>query len=73
MALLADQNGLQFYEVIAKNAPKVLAPRGFVAFEVGWTQAAEVAQILDRNGFKNIKIAKDLGNRERVVSAQLPC
>ncbi len=73
MALLADQNGLQFYEVIAKNAPKVLAPSGFVTFEVGWTQAGEVAQLLDQNGFKNIKITKDLGNRERVVSAQLPC
>lgn len=73
IALLADQNGLEFYEVIAKNAPRVLAPRGFVAFEVGWTQAAEVAQIFDQNGFKNIKITKDLGNRERVVSAQLPC
>ncbi len=72
-ALLADQNGLQFYKFIAKNAQKILRPSGFVAFEVGWTQAAEVGQILDQNGFKHIKITKDLENRERVVSAQLPC
>jgi len=70
IALFADHQGLQFYEVIAKNAPHVLRSQGFLAFEVGWTQAAEVAQILERHGFKNLKITKDLGNRERVVSAQ---
>jgi len=71
LALIAEQDGLEFYNALARHAPKIISPQGFMALEVGWTQAQDVARILKENGFKDIKIFKDLGSRERVVAAQL--
>lgn len=62
---------MEFYEKISKNAPKVLNPKGHVAFEIGAGQSKEVKNILIKNGFNNIEIEKDLAGIDRVISAQL--
>ena len=71
-ALVADQGGLLFYEKISASSSKIIRPGGFIAFEIGWNQGEPVREILERNRFVNIKITKDLGSRDRVVTAQMP-
>ena len=42
-----------------------------VVFEVGFDQAASVAALLDAQGFKIERVARDIGGHERVVAARL--
>lgn len=69
-ALFAPDNGLYFYQRWTTWAFKNLKHGGTLIYEVGDGQAAEVQSICLQNGFKNIKIIKDLSNKERVVEAQ---
>ena len=41
-----------------------------IFFEVGYRQSADVASILEKNGYTNIKTKKDYNNTERVVYAR---
>ena len=66
-----DDNGLEFYERISKDAHKVLKPKGHIAFEIGLGQSEDVKNILEKNNFENIEIEKDLAGIDRVISAQL--
>lgn len=66
-ALFASNNGLANYEIIAKNSRKYLAQNGFVALEIGHTQAADVTNIFKSHGFNKIECIRDLGNRDRVL------
>lgn len=65
-----DDKGLEFYEKITKDAPKFLNKNGYLMFELGLGQSKEVADLMNENGFKNIKIVKDLANIDRVIFAQ---
>jgi len=40
-------------------------------FELGIGQFREVAEIMNKNGFKNIQVLKDLANIERVIWGQV--
>lgn len=67
----SDEKGIEFYEKISKDAPRVLNPKGHVVFEIGMGQAKDVENILINNGFENIEIEKDLAGIERVISGKL--
>lgn len=69
IALSGGEDGLVFYRRIAEKGKDILNDGGFIAFEVGHNQAQEVKEILDRNGYSNIEITKDLAGIDRVVSA----
>lgn len=72
LALFADDEyGIEFYERISKEAPKVLNPRGYLLFEVGIKQAKRVAQIMTDNNFKITNVIKDLAGINRVVVGKL--
>lgn len=62
-----DENGLEFYEKIAKEAPKYLNKGGYLMFELGIDESLAVAQIMKDNGFLNIKLIKDLAGIDRVI------
>ena len=71
LALFAqDENGIDFYEKIIKNAPNFLKKDGYLVFELGINQAKLVKDLLLKD-FKNIKITKDLQGIERVICAQI--
>lgn len=36
-------------------------------FELGFGQSRDVAEIMDKNGFKEIKVLKDLANIDRLI------
>lgn len=62
-----DEKGLEFYEKIIKDAPLHLKNGGYLIFELGTGQYCEVAELMNRCGFSDIKILKDLANIERVI------
>ena len=70
-ALDGDADGLSFYKRIIKEANKFLTNQGRIFFEIGCEQGADVSYLLRENGFKNIRIIKDLAGLDRVVSAAL--
>lgn len=67
LALKAEDKGLFFYKEISKKAKEFLKEDGFLAFEIGYDQGREVANILKENNYRNIKVVKDLANLDRVV------
>ena len=72
LALFAsDEDGLEFYEKISKNAPKILNTGGYLLFELGVGQSQAVKDIMAQAGFKDFEIIKDLAGIDRVISAHL--
>ncbi|MBQ8622932.1 MAG: peptide chain release factor N(5)-glutamine methyltransferase [Oscillospiraceae bacterium] len=69
-ALFGDDDGLHYYREIARLWKPSLKNGGYLAFEIGITQADDVCEILIINGYKNIRVINDLTNRPRVVAAQ---
>lgn len=66
LALYGGVDGLDFYKTISDNSKYFLEKDGILAFEVGHTQAHDVADIMEKN-FKDIKIKKDYAGIQRVV------
>ena len=72
LALFAsDKDGLEFYEKISKNAPKILNTGGYLLFELGVGQSQAVKDIMAQAWFKDFEIIKDLARIDRVISAHL--
>ena len=69
-ALTDNIDGLSHYATIAHQAHGFLAPEGRLLFEIGYDQGAAVAQILRKEGYRDIAILEDLDHRPRVVSCQ---
>ena len=65
-ALFAGESGLDAYRVLALQIPRLLAPRGLAAIEIGHDQADAVPAILARDGLI-AKVTNDLANRPRAV------
>lgn len=68
-ALLAKDEGLEFYKAIINNYTPILKTGGAICFEVGFKQAQSVKKLLENSGYKNIKIKNDLNGIGRAVTA----
>ncbi len=66
-ALDGGDDGLTFYRFIAKEWKRALRIGGWLLFEVGETQAADVMKIMRLEGFKNVDCTKDTAGINRVV------
>ena len=66
-ALDGGPDGLASYRALGGALPRLLAPDGVAALEVGAGQAAAVGAIMTRHGLEIDKIVRDLANIERVV------
>jgi len=66
-ALDGGSDGLDFYMAIIEKAPGFLYEGGMLAFETGYDQAQDVAEIMS-GSFGNIQIYKDLAGIDRVVA-----
>lgn len=66
-----DEKGLEFYEKITKDAPRILNKGGYLIFELGIGQSNDVKSIMEKNGFQNIEIIKDLAGIDRVIVGNL--
>ena len=65
-----DDKGIEFYEKIINDAPKILNENGYLLFELGIGQA-ELVKNLMSNKFSEIEIIKDLAGIERVIYGRL--
>ena len=70
LALDGGLDGLDAYRQLISHAPDYLAEGGTLAFEVGYTQAHRVADLMSKS-FQNIEIIKDLSGIERVVKGEI--
>ncbi len=67
MALDGGEDGLKFYKALAKEWKKLLKEGGKILLEIGFDQAGEVSEILENNGFCDIKCVRDSGQNDRVI------
>lgn len=71
MALDGYEDGLYFYREIAKRAPRFLRRFGYLFFEIGYDQGQAVKEILEKNGFCDVKVIKDFAGLDRVVRGKI--
>lgn len=67
LALDGGEDGLIYYRDISKNAKDFLKSGGLLIYEIGYNQGDEVSAIMDKEGYKDIKVLKDLQGLNRVV------
>ncbi len=72
LALDGKEDGLYFYRTLAKEAGKFLAPGGMLCLEIGYDQGADVAQLLQEQGFLQVRVAQDLCELARNVYGYMP-
>lgn len=67
LALDGGIDGLDFYRRITLESREYLVSGGLLIYEIGFDQAEEIKEILEKEGFKNILVLKDLQGHDRVV------
>lgn len=67
LALDGGEDGLIFYEAISDKARVFLNKDSYLLFEIGLEQGMDVKNIMEKYGFIEIEIIKDLEGRDRVV------
>lgn len=70
LALDGKEDGLYFYRILTEQSGRYLKYGGWLMYEIGCTQGAAVSDLMDRAGFSNIQIKKDLSGLDRVVFGQ---
>jgi release factor glutamine methyltransferase len=71
-ALDGGADGLDLIRRLIDAAPAHLGSNGLVALEIGHDQAARVAELFARAGYREITVSKDHQGIERFVSARRP-
>lgn len=67
-----DSDSLIFYRRIAEFALKQLKSNGFLFFEINENLGLEMKELLEKKGFKNITIKKDLHGKDRMLRCWKP-
>ena len=70
MALDGGSDGMDFYRAIAAHYRDIVGPGGWLVFEIGCAQRADVMEICRQNGWQQVQARKDYGGNDRVVYAQ---
>ena len=68
LALDGGPDGLEAYRLLAPEIMRILKPGGVFALEIGWDQGDAVKALFEAAGFEDVKVVKDLGDRNRVVT-----
>jgi release factor glutamine methyltransferase len=72
LALDGKEDGLFFYRKLANESGNFLTPGGMLCLEIGYDQGAEVAQLLQQQGFTQVRVEQDLCGLDRNVYGKLP-
>ncbi len=67
MALDGDADGLIFYRRMIPQALNYLCGGGMLLMEIGADQGADVKELMEMNGYREVQIIKDLAGLDRVV------
>lgn len=71
LALFAGEDGLAVIRRIVESLPQWLAPQGLFATEIDPSQGASVAQMLEKAGFSQVRVQRDLAGLDRHVAGRL--
>ena len=71
-ALDGKEDGMYFYHRIVRESRKFLKSNGYLCLEIGHDQGGRVAFLMEENGYRNVKVVKDLARNNRVVCGNLP-
>lgn len=71
-ALVADEKGLADIRWIITQAPPYLVSGGWLVFEHGFDQAAEVRAIFEAQGYQDVFTRQDLSGHDRITGARTP-
>ncbi len=66
-ALDGHEDGLFFYEKILQECDLFLNPGGYLMFEIGYDQGEAVSARMQKAGFREIHVIRDLSGNDRVV------
>lgn len=72
LALVGEEEGLEFYRRVPPAVRPAMAPEGRLFFECGAGQAADVAATLAGEGWRDIRCIQDPAGIDRVVCALAP-
>jgi release factor glutamine methyltransferase len=67
---VSDRDPLIFYKAIASKSKTLLNTSGKVVVEINENFGNEVKDLFESNGFKEVKIIKDLDGKDRIVVAK---
>lgn len=70
LALHGGTDGLDFYRAILSNFDSALQPGGYICFEFGMGQEADVCALLMNSGYELEQLRRDSGERARAVIAR---
>lgn len=65
-----DNSPLKFYEKITEYAARNLRSRGKLYFEINRKYGKEMQLLLEKFGFINIELRKDISNNERMIKGE---
>jgi release factor glutamine methyltransferase len=68
LALDGGLDGLDAYRALAPEVLRVLKPGGTFLVEIGYDQAGAVTELFRQAGAEQLRVVKDLGDRDRVVA-----
>jgi release factor glutamine methyltransferase len=68
--LFAGPSGLEIYERLIADAPRVLRPRGWLLVELGYNSLESVRAMLDQR-WTETAVEHDLAGLPRVLAARL--
>ena len=72
LALDGTEDGLFFYRKIVREAVSYLKEEGMLLFEIGQEQGADLREMMEKEGFSQVKIWKDLAGLDRIVIGRRP-
>ena len=68
LALFASDNGLAFYKQIMQEVNQYIKPDGILLFEIGYTQAKDVLEIVKSNPqVKRCEVKQDVFKHDRII------
>ncbi len=70
IALFAGPHGLDIYRRLTPLAYDAVIPGGYVLFEIGYGQAAAIAELFSTAGLNDIQFTQDLQGIDRVIIGQ---
>lgn len=67
-----DNDPLLFYKVIADQGKRLLKPQGKIYFEIHEDFGTQVTSLLEKQGYSEVRLMKDLNGKDRMVAGILP-